>query len=266
MILAIENGFPFISVPSPMAGGTAPITLAGTLVTGNAELLSGLVLSQAVRPGMPFIYGGFFTIMDMRTTITTHGSPEFCLLNTAQAEMAQQYGLPSFSSAGCTDAHIIDEQAAFECGVSTLVAALCGANMVHAISVIGSGTAVIKELLILNDDFINYTKRFSRGIEISDELLALEEIASIGPGGQFLQSEMTLKLFKEQQWFPKYFVRDFFDKWVKGGQVSLKDRLHQEFERIVREHEPERVEESRLREIGKIVESSDKDRLRHPAA
>ena len=261
MMMAIENGFPFISVPAPGAGGTSPISLAGTLVTGNAEILSGLVLAQAIRPGMPFLYGGFFTIMDMSNMIMTHGSPEFSLLNAAQAELARHYHLPSFSSAGCTDAHEIDEQAAFECGLSTFVAALCGANMVHAIGVLGSGTAVAKELLILNDDFINYTKRFFQGIEISDQLLAVEEIASIGPGGDFLQSDMTLSLFRKQQWFPKYFSRDFFDKWVKEGRSSLKDRLRQEFERILQEHVPLPVEEHKLQEIRKIVESSDKERL-----
>ena len=261
MMMAVENGFPFISVPAPGAGGTAPVSPAGTLVCGNAEILSGLVLAQAIKPGMPFLYGGFFTTMDMSNMIMTHGSPEFCLLNAAQAEMARRYRLPSFSSAGCTDAHDIDEQAAFECGVSTFVAALCGANMVHAIGVLGSGTAVAKELLILNDDFINYTKRFFQGIEINDQLLAVDEIASIGPGGNFLQSDMTLSLFREQQWFPRYFLREFFDKWVKEGRSSLKDRLRQEFERVLQEHVPLPVEERKLEETAKIIQSSDKERL-----
>ena len=261
MIMAVENGFPFVAVPAPGAGGTSPVSLAGTLVTGNAEILSGLVLAQAIRPGMSFLYGGFFTIMDMSNMIMTHGSPEFSLLNAAQAELARHYHLPCFSSAGCTDAHDIDEQAAFECGVSTFVAALCGANMVHAIGVLGSGTAIAKDLLILNDDFINYTKRFFQGIETTDQLLAVDEIASIGPGGDFLQSDMTLSLFRKQQWFPKYFLRDFFDKWVKAGRSSLKDRLRQEFEGILHEHVPLPVEETKRQEIAKIIQASDKERL-----
>ena len=262
MIMAIENGFPFVVVPAPGAGATSPISLAGTLVSGNAEILSSLVLAQAINPGTPFLYGGFFTSMDMASMVMTHASPEFNLLNIAQAELARHYRLPSFSSAGCTEAHTLDEQAGFECGFSTFTVALCGANLVHAIGVLGSGTAVSKELLILNDDFITFTKRFFQGIGIDTRLLAVDEIATIGPGGNFLQSDMTLELCRKELWYPKYFVRDFFDKWVKEGKRSLKERLGQECERILRSHVPLAVEESKLREIDKIVKASDADRLK----
>jgi len=261
MMRAVEVGFPFIVVPSPMAGGTSPVSLAGTLVCGNAEILSGLVLAQAVRPGAPFLYGGFLTIMDMASAVMTHGSPEFALLNAAQAELARRYRLPSFSSAGCTDAHEIDAQAAFECGISTFVAALCGANLVHAIGVIGSGTAVCKELLILNHDMIGYVSRFFRGIAPDEALLGVEEIASVGPGGSFLETELTLDRFKEEHWFPMCFVREQAEKWLRGDRARLRQRLTEEFTRILRRHVPPPLSDENRREIEKIIRSSDRARL-----
>jgi trimethylamine--corrinoid protein Co-methyltransferase len=261
LMMAVENGFPFLSVPAPMAGGTAPVSLAGTLVCGNAEILSSLVLTQAIRPGTPFLYGGFFTVMDMSSMIMTHGSPEFNLLNVAQAELAQHYHLPSFSSAGCTDSQEIDEQAAFECGFSTLATALGGANMVHAISVLGSGMAVSKELLVLCDELINYIRRFLQGIEVTEQSLATKEIDRIGPGGNFLQSDLTLTLFRKEHWFPKCFVRSQFDNWVKEGRKSLKERLAQKCKDILLNHIPSLAEEDKLREIKKVIECSDKERL-----
>ena len=261
MMLAVQNGFPFVAVPAPGAGATSPVSVAGTLVCGNAEILSALVLAQALEPGAPFLYGGFFTSMDMGRMIMTHGSPEFNLLNAAQADMARHYGVPSFSSAGCTDAHEIDEQAGLEIGFNTLVTALSGANLVHAASVIGSGTAVCKELLILSDEAVRFTERFCRGVEVDDARLAVSDIAAVGPGGSFMDSDLTLSLFKRDIWAPKVFTRDYFDSWTQAGKPGIKDRLRQESERLLREHTPAPVEAAKLGEICRIIESSDKERL-----
>ena len=263
MMLAVENGFPFIAVPAPGAGATSPVSVAGTLVSGNAEALAALVLTQAMKPGAPFLLGGFYTSMDMSRMIMTHGSPEFCILNAAQAEMAQHYNIPSFSSAGCTDAHEIDEQAGFEIGFNTLVAALAGANLVHAASVIGSGTAVCKELLILSHEYVRFTQRFCRGVETDDQRLGVEDIAAVGPGGSFMDSELTLSLFRTDLWTPKLFVRDYFEKWVDDGKPRIKDRLRQECDRILAEHKPVPVDPDKLEEIRKIIEASDKERTKN---
>ena len=262
MILAVEQGLPFLPVPAPMAGGTTPVTLAGTLVTSNAEILAGLVLTQALRSGSAFLYGGFFTVMDMQNMIMTHGSPEFNLLNVAQTELARYYGVPSFSSAGCTDSHAIDGQTAFEAGFSTLVTGLCGANLVHAFGVLGSGTAVSKELLVLGDEVITYAKRFLQGIRVDEKHLAVDEIERVGCGGNFLDTEMTLSLFKKEHWYPKCFVRSQFDNWFKEGDArSLQARLGQRCKTILSEHKPAPLSDAKLSEIRKIVERSDEERL-----
>jgi len=160
-----------------------------------------------------------------------------------------------------TVAHEIDEQSGFEIGFNTLVAGICGANLVHAMSVIGSGAAVCKELHILSEEYIRFTERFSRGIEVDDRKLAVEDIAQVGPGGSFMESELTLSLFRKDIWSPTLFVREYFEKWAQDGRHGIRARLSEECDRVLREHEPVPVEDAKLREIRRIIEASDRERL-----
>lgn len=255
MIMAVKNGFPYISVSAPGAGGTSPVSLVGTLVCGNAEMLSNLALAQTIRPGAPFIAGGFFTNMDMGSGVMLHGSPEFNLLNLAQAKLAKYYGLPSFSSAGCTDAHIIDEQAAFEAGFSYITAELGGASMVHAAGVLGSGSVVSKEMLVLSDELIQYIRHFSKGIKVNKEALAVEEIENVGPSGSFLDTDLTLKLFKTEHWKAKIFDRSFYDIWCQRGEISIKDKLNKKVNDILSNHIPKPLEEKKCKEINCLMKN-----------
>ena len=126
---------PLIILSAPLSGGTGPANLTGAIVLGNAESLCGLILSQVIAPGTPFIYGVQASIMDMRSTIYAYGSAEGALMNCASADLARHYDLPQFSTAGSTDSIRLDAQAgietAFEClsaaatsGGSSTIAAL----------------------------------------------------------------------------------------------------------------------------------------------
>jgi len=83
-----------------MAGGSSAVTLAGTLVTHNVEVLSGLVLNQLVQKGAPFIYGSSTCTMDLRNGAASVGSPETALVSAAIAQMARYYLLPSYIAGG----------------------------------------------------------------------------------------------------------------------------------------------------------------------
>jgi trimethylamine--corrinoid protein Co-methyltransferase len=225
LLFAATHGVPAVYTPGIMTGGTAPVTVAGTLVTGNAELLSGLVLSQLQAAGAPFIYGGVFTSMDMASSVFLYGSPEFYLFNIALAEMAHHYRLPVFGTCGCSDAKVLDEQAAAEAAASTLVATLSGANLIHDIGYLESGLTACFELIVLVDELIGLARRLERGIGLSEEMLALGEIAAVGPGGHFLDREHTVRHFRQELWFPRLFDRRRFDAWNQDGARPLGARL-----------------------------------------
>jgi len=131
ILYAAENGIPAIYTPCIMCGGTGPVTLAGTMVQGLAEYLVGVVLAQLKRKGARVIMGGVNSPMDMATSILSYGAPELALLSAAMTDTAKWLGVPMFSTAGCSDSKVLDQQAAIEATLSVVVAALSGANLIH---------------------------------------------------------------------------------------------------------------------------------------
>lgn len=237
VLFCAEKGIPLINFPAPQAGGTSPMTFAGTIVQGSAESLSGLVLVQLVQPGAPFIYGAFTTVMDMQTTIFSYGAPEMSLMVAAMAQMAQHYKLPFFGTAGCTDAKFPDPQAAAEVAFSCLSSALSGANLIHdAGSWIDHGSLVSPAFMVLVNEVLDMVQQFMLGIPIREETLALELIDRIGPGGHYLNEDHTMDHFREV-WYSKLFDRTIYDVWQKQGAKKFEDRLREKTLEVM-DHKP----------------------------
>lgn len=96
IITYAQNRVPLTVLSMAMAGGTSPVTLAGTLVTHNAEVLSGIVLAQLTNKGTPNMYGSSTTIMDLRLASATIGCPELGMISAAVCKLAQYYKIPSY--------------------------------------------------------------------------------------------------------------------------------------------------------------------------
>lgn len=246
LLFAAERRIPAIYTPCPLAGATAPVTLAGTLVLAVAEFLVGMAVSQLKRRGAPLIMGGVASSLDMHTTIFTYGSPELHLLSAALTEMAHWLKVPMFSTAGCSDSKAPDEQAAVEAALSIMAAGLSGANLIHDVGFLESGLIGSHEMVVLSDETIGMVKRFLAGVEVSDETLALEAIKEVGPGGNFLAHEHTLRNFRKEFWFPKLMDRNKYSTWQAAGSKRLGDRVRQRVTEILATHQvpplPETVE------------------------
>jgi len=253
LLFCAEKGIPIIYVSGPVMGGTSPVTMAGTLVISNAEFLSGLVIAQLKRKGAPVIYGGGGSPLDMRSSVNVYSGPDFCLNHIALKEIASFYGLPDFNTGGCTDAKVLDQQAAMEAALSLFQAGLVGSNLVHDIGYMESGLTACWELIILADEIIDEIKFFLKGIEVNKATLAIELIDKVGPGGNFLTEEHTLKHFKEI-WYPKVMNRDNYKKWVQDGSKPLDTILNEKVKWIFENHKPEPLSEEVKGEIEKILE------------
>ena len=254
---ACDYGLPLLNTPAPMAGGTAPITLTGTLLTGFAELLSGLVLIQNYRKGTPIIFGGVFTAFDMKSMIFTYGSPELQLMNTAIAQMAQHYKIPSFGTAGVTDSHELDEQAAFECGMSILLNELSGSNLVHDVGFMSSSMGTSNELLMLADEMIGWTKRYMCGIGVDTLGDSIRELTEVGPGGNFLERDLTLNRFKQEVWYPTMMSRIAYKAWDASDKTPLKERLRNKVEILAQTHTPLPISDDKIQEIDRLIATCD---------
>jgi len=253
-VFAAKNRIPIVYTPCVMLGATTPATLAGTIALGVAESLVGIVVSQLVREGSPIIMGGVYAIMDMKTTVFSYGSPEFHLLQAGIAEVARYMGLPVFGTAGCTDAHTMDGQAAGEAAMSILIAAQAGANLVHDVGYTGSGSCGSLEQLAMGDEIIAMVRRFMRGMVIDDETLALDVVDKVGPGGHFLGEDHTMKHFKSETWFPTLFNRMRYHAWkdeAKGS--SLGERAKEKLHTILANHQVPALSEDVLQAIDQII-------------
>ena len=238
LLFCADKRMPFLYMGGPLAGGTAPVTLAGQLVLSNAECLSGLVLHQLCSPGAPFIYGVGSNPMDMRTTLAAYCGPDAYLSCIAGKELSDYYGLPDFNFGGVSDSNAMDGQMTWEAGFSLLQAELCGSNLVHDVGYLESGMTACLELIVFCDEVIDELRHFKNGLTVNEDHLAAEVIDQIGPGGSYLGHDHTFKHFREI-WYPALRNRDRFENWQKAGGLSLEKKLNARVRHILETHHPE---------------------------
>lgn len=253
LLYMAEQSLPIVHSPAPMMGGTAPVTLAGGLALGNAEVLSSLVMHQLKHAGAPFVYGSGLHHMDMKTTISVYGAPEFQLARVAVAEMGRYYDLPTWGYAGHSDSCLMDEQAAADATFSVLVALLAGANLVHDVGYLEAGLTTSPEMVVFTAETISMMRRFVGGMALDAESLALEVIHAVGPGGDFLTANHTLEHFREL-WQPALFSRQRADGWIAAGGKRLGERLREKTVAIMDEHRPESLPDAVREEISYILQ------------
>lgn len=257
LLTCAEKGVPLIYATTPMLGATAPVTVAGALVVANAEILSGLVIHQLKRRGAPFIYGGGIPPMHMGTSICSYGGPERDLGCISLVRLSQYYRLPSFTTAGCTDAQVFDQQAGMEAGFNLVVAGLAGGNLIHNLGYMGVGMTSCLEHLLLCDEAVGAVKQLLRGININDESLALDLIEKVGPGGHYLAEEHTMKHFKEEMYFPNTLNRKNYDSWKMDGAKTFGVAANERIKTILESHIPEQLPAAVIAEVVEIVSVRD---------
>jgi trimethylamine--corrinoid protein Co-methyltransferase len=230
------KGLPTTYTPVVLRGATGPVTAAGAIALANAGELAGLVLAQLKREGAPVILtGGVNDMLDMRTTVDAYADPTNRVM---LVELAHRYDLPIFGLTGCSDAKIPDEQAAAEAAFSIILETLAGAQMAHDVGYLEGGMCNSIEQIVICDELIGYTKHFMRPLEINAETLALDVIDQLGPDGDFLSAEHTLKHYRED-WYPKLFDRSNFEQWQRTGSKTLRQRAREKARKILETHQPE---------------------------
>jgi trimethylamine---corrinoid protein Co-methyltransferase len=234
LLYLAEKRLPVIYIPAVMMGATGPVTAAGSLVVANCETLSGLVIHQLKQKGAPFIYGGGVPPMDMKTMVCSYAAPEEHQNCAALIKMASEYyNLPVFTTAGCSDAVMFDQQAGMEAGFNLLSSSLAGGNLIHDLGYIASGMTSSPEMLVLCNEAVGMIKHYLKGIEITPETLALDVIKKVGPGGNFFAEKHTFTNFKKHLFFPELLNRSGYDKWQEAGGTSFEQRANQKVRDIL---------------------------------
>jgi trimethylamine--corrinoid protein Co-methyltransferase len=246
MIETCRQRIPVVLSAAPMAGSTAPVTLAGMLAQLTAEQLSGVVLAQLAQPGASLLIGPIPATADMQTGRYLAGAAEFGLANAAMAQMAQFYRLPLYNSAGMTDAKTPDVQAGFEKAMSAVLAAAAGSNFIHhAAGMLENMSIVAAEQFVIDNDILGMAMRVVEGIEVNDETLALDVIDEVGPGGHFLMSEHTIRHMRSEFYYPSAVVdRRGWDMWQQDGgldaaEAGVRERAREIARDILASHRPQ---------------------------
>ncbi len=256
LLFLAEKNIPSLYIPSSTEGVTCPITTAGAVALDYAGVLVGLVLSQLKREGAPVIIPGMSPgPLDMRTAVTPYCDPEQGIMQS----MAKFYGFPMFSLGGASDSKVVDQQAAVEASLSLLFETLTGSDLIHDLGYLESGLTFSFSHLAICDEIVDWIKALTKDVAVNKETLALDVIAEVEPKGNYLDTEHTLKHYKER-WYPNLFERGTYDSWLKDGGKTLAERASDKVDRILSEHESEPLSPKIKERLQGIVQKAQTNR------
>jgi trimethylamine--corrinoid protein Co-methyltransferase len=247
-------GVPAEMVSMPLAGAGAPVTLLGSVVQHAAECLSGITIHQLAQPGAPIVWGGAPAIFDMRQGTTPMGAIETAMIDASYAQVGKSLGLPTHTYLAASDGKLVDAQAGMESGMSALVGALAGINMISGGGMLDFLACQSPEKLVVDAEAIAMVKRLLSGVMLHTETLALELFAGINFKADFLKQRATRRLFPLEQHLPSPVIdRKSLRGWQEAGRMDAFDRARERVQGLLAEYQPPQHDESQLRELRQMV-------------
>ena len=223
----VKAGVPVLYSPGPLMGATSPATVAGTIVLTNAEVLFGVVLTQLIQPGAKIVLKPDTDVFDMKTTQVTYDSPEQNLGKIAMVQLAKRYNIPIYGLAGGVECKVPDGEAAAEAMMGMLLNGLAGMTMNQSLGTLAFGLYGSPEMVVICDEIADMIRRVLTGIVIDDDTLAVDLIRQVGPGGDFLSQDHTVRYFRKELWFPKLFRRQTIEDWTNAGGKMIHQVAHE---------------------------------------
>ena len=253
MVDLARAGVPAEIVSMPLAGATAPVTLAGSVVQHAAECISGITIHQLAQPGAPIVWGGAPAIFDMRSGKTPMGAIETAMLDVACAQVGKYLGLPTHSYMVAGDGRVIDAQVEMESGISTVLGALAGISMISGAGMLDFLSCHSIEKLVIDAEAIASAQRLIEGIEPRAESLALAAFAQTGLNGDFLKLKETRALFRKEQHFPSAII----DRGIPNdsGSKCILDRARERVEQLLGEYQRTELSADREQAMLKFAEA-----------
>ncbi len=252
-LIAAEAGLPVGFMTMASSASTAPVTLAGNLVVGNAEVISALALMELAYPGAPIYYAAAQTTMDLRTGGYTGGGPEDFLFGAATNLLADFYNVPLSMGSFATGAKEPNWQAGVENSMSTLMASVVMSDMLLGVGLLHGSRIWSYEQMLLDCEIFDIVHKMMQGIVVDEENLALDVIAAVGPGGNFLKQKHTKKNMR-QLWLPNYMDRRPYEVW-ESQKDGARDWARAEARRILATHQPEPLEARLVEDLRRIIRS-----------
>jgi trimethylamine--corrinoid protein Co-methyltransferase len=255
-LIAAEAGLPVGFMTMSSCASNAPVTLAGNLVVGNAEVLSALVLMQMAHPGCPVYYAAAQTTMDLRTGAYTGGGPEDYLFGAATNVLADFYHVPLSMGAFATGAKEPGWQSAVDNSFSSFMAVLTLSDMLLGAGLLNGSRIFSYEEIMMDSEIWSILEKMFQGIVVNEETLALDTIRAVGPGGNYLAQRHTIKNM-HQLWQPTLIDRRPFSVWEEKRDGAREWAL-QKAQSILKEYQPDPLDSSLKKALHEIVARADK--------
>ncbi|MCF8068702.1 MAG: trimethylamine methyltransferase family protein [Desulfobacterales bacterium] len=257
-LIFAEAGLPVGIGVLPTLGSTGPATFAGLLVAGNAELLSTICYIQLLYPGAPVYYAFFSMTMNpysgggIMTAYCQH------LLNAVGPELGHFYNLPVMSAFGGTDSTGCDTwKAGKDVAIEALLAYQANPDMIVMPGIRDSVTLLHYEALLMDIETLNSIETISRGIDVTEETLALDEIDRVGHGGHFLDSRLTLKNIRKVWTSGMAFQWDSTESVFRDPREAAREKTRW----ILENYEPKPLSGEVKEELKNIIREAEKELL-----
>lgn len=251
LIQLARAGVPAEMVSMPLAGAAAPVTLIGSVTQHAAECLSGIVIHQLACPGSPIVWGGAPAIFDMRKGGTPMGAIETAMIDSAYVQVGKYLGLPTHTYLGGSDSKLVDAQAGLENGMSILVGALSGVNMISGAGMIDSLLCLSPEKLVIDAESIAMARRLVDGFHLPTETLATGFYEGVNfKGGDFLKQRITMQLFRKEQYMPGPVIdRGSTRDWLASGGLDAFGRAKIEVQRLLNSYKHPSLDPDAVQEL-----------------
>ena len=237
LIVMAGHGQCNVITPFTLSGAMSPVTLAGSLAQQHAEAMAGIVLAQIVRPGVPVMYGGFTSNVDMKSGAPAFGTPEYTQAAQVSGQLARLLKVP-FRSSNVTAANDVDAQAAYESMMSLWGAVMGGANLVlHAAGWLNGGLTASFEKLIIDAELLQMMQAYCEPLAVNAETLALDAIRDVGPAGHFFGTAHTLARYKDAFYQPLISNWDNYDTWIERGRETAPGKANRIWKQLLGDYQ-----------------------------
>ncbi|OGO33138.1 MAG: hypothetical protein A2Z16_11415 [Chloroflexi bacterium RBG_16_54_18] len=242
-------------VSMPLAGAVAPVTLLGSVVQHAAECLSGIAIHQLAQPGAPIVWGGAPAIFDMRKGTTPMGAVETAMIDAAYSQVGKSLGLPTHTYLGASDSKLVDAQAGLESGITTVIGALAGINMISGAGMLDFLACISIEKLVVDAEAVAMAQRLLQGIQVRTDTLATELFEGILFKGEFLKHRATRTLFAKEQYLPSAVIdRDSIRGWQQSGSQDAFARARERVRTLLAGYTLPQDQQDRRVELVAMVE------------
>lgn len=256
LIALARARIPVELVSMPLAGAAAPVTLLGAVTQHAAECLAGIVIHQAARPGSPIIWGGAPAIFDMRKGSTPMAAIETAMIDSSYAQVGKFLNLPTHTYLCGSDSKVVDAQAGLESGMTALIGALAGINMISGAGMLDFLACQSAEKLVIDAEAIAMTRRLLEGMKVHGETLATALFEGIDFKGDFLKQRATRDLFSKEQYLPGPVIdRDSMRGWQAAGSRDSFARARSRVDELVAAHRPPDLDPALEQELTNLVGS-----------